>query len=1022
MTWQPSSEQQAVVDHPLDQPLRVAAGAGTGKTSTIVMRLQRAVEEGVPPESALGLTFTNKAAQELSDRLRQALADRTAEGSQVEVTTYHSFAYGLLREFGAYIGVERDSRLIGPGYVRQLIQEELGSSADYDYLDLTHPPTRVADAAALMRRLADNLLQPAAIIDRPFPAEDTAAGRRHELAMLVERVLERKRALGLIDFGDLVMLVHRLLAEHPTVAARVRDRYRIVLLDEYQDTDPGQREMLRAIFGDGFPLTAVGDSDQTIYEWRGASLANFDRFPDHFPAGDGKPATTMPLTKNRRSAEPILDLANAVRRRLHGDDAAPLTPADPPPGTVHVARHHSAGDEAIAIAEEVARLAAEDGVAWSDIAILFRKNAQIPLIRDALEAYDVPFEVASLGGLLTVPVVADLRAWLSIISDPADSPSLLRVLLGGSYRLGLADLKPLADWAARSARDEEGVGRPLLEAIDNLDAAPAESSRALSPHIHMRLDRFIAIYRDLVIDAQGLSLVELSRRVLEVTDAWREIDAMAPNASLTARLNMYRFLDLAEEWSPLQGRPSLDAFLGYLTTLDEEAAAQELDMARVGDENVVALLTIHRAKGLEWDYVFMPAVVAGTLPSSNRGGDNPNKTPSALPFDVRIDLDDADLAGASTDPDGFLRGRHESQELRTAYVGVTRAKRHLYISGAHWYTEKRAKKLSPIMEDAMEIAGIEVGEYVAEEGDAPGMLGIETVSGAPDPVFAEGWAAAVRAEANQPGALRQSAVDVAAYDGAMRQTELMLESVPQPPTQTVLPPPTATSVTGLVTLAGCPQQFFWSEVDPLPRRSSRAMRRGVEVHRKIELHALGQVPLWDVSSDLYDTTPDDVPASGSSPFQVFLESRFAGRRARFVEVPLDLAMETGRIRGRIDAVYENDPGNWEIVDWKSGRSSEDPSRLVQLQAYAVAAARGLIGDQVPDSLLVTFCYLGGDSPVEVSHQVTSEWLDTANRDLESWLQKAAGPSYEPQPGPRCRSCDFARFCEAGTAWLAQADD
>ena len=1022
MTWRPSSEQQAVIDHPLNEPLRVAAGAGTGKTSTIVMRLQQAVEVGIPPESALGLTFTNKAAQELADRLRQALGDRTAEGSQVEVTTYHSFAYGLLREFGAYIGVERDSRLIGPGYVRQLIQEELGSAAEYDYLDLTHPPTRVADAAALMRRLADNLLGPEALTDRTFLPGDVVAGRRHELATLVNRVLERKRAMHLIDFGDLVLLVHQLLADHPAVAAKVRDRYQIVLLDEYQDTDPGQREMLRSIFGEGFPLTAVGDSDQTIYEWRGASLANFHRFPQHFPTADGTPATTMPLTNNRRSATPILDLANAVRRRLHGENAVPLTPADPPAGAVHVARHHSAGDEAVAIAEEISRLAAEEGVSWSDIAILFRKNAQISLVRDALEAYDVPFEVASLGGLLTVPVVADLRAWLSIIADPAESPSLLRILLGGSYRLGLADLKPLADWASRSARDEEGIGRPLLEAIDNIDDALDATRGDLAPEIRTRLDRFIAIYRALVIDAQGLSLVELSRRVLEVTDSWREIDAMAPNASLTARLNMYRFLDLAEEWSPLQGRPSLDAFLGYLTTLDEEAAAQELDMARVGDENVVALLTIHRAKGLEWDYVFMPAVVAGTLPSSNRGGDNPAKTPSALPFDMRIDLDRTELAAATTDPDGFLRSRHEAQELRTAYVGVTRAKRHLYLSGAHWYTEKRAKKLSPIMEDALSIHGVDIGEYVADEGDAPGMLALETVSGAPDPVFPDGWAAAVRAEADQPGTLRESAGDASAYDGAMHQTELMLDSLPQPPQESDVAPPTATSVTGLVTLAGCPQQFYWSEVDPLPRRSSRAMRRGVEVHRAIELYARGQVPLWDVAADLYDTTQDDVPARGTSPFDVFLTSRFAGRRARFVEVPLDLAMETGRIRGRIDAVYENDPGNWEIVDWKSGRSSEDPSRLVQLQAYAVAAARGLIGDQVPDTLVVTFCYLGGEAPVEVSYQVTSEWLDAAENDLESWLQKAAGPSYQAQPGPRCQSCDFSRFCEAGTAWLAESGD
>ena len=1019
MTFEPSTEQQRIVDFPADRPLRVAAGAGTGKTTTIVLRLQEAIRSGTTPEQALGLTFTNKAAEELSDRLRESLPELAAEGREVEVTTYHGFAYGLLREFGAYVGIERDIRLISPGYVRELIHQELETADAYLYLDLTAPPQRVNETAMLMRQLADNLRTPGDVIAEPCP-ETVVEAKRWELAQIAHRVQTTKERFGVVDYGDLVRLVHRLLSEHPAVAARIAARYRMVLLDEYQDTDPAQREMLRHLFAGGFPLTAVGDADQTIYEWRGASLANFTDFPTHFPERSGAPAATRPLSTNRRSAPPILNLANSVRDMLYpAGGFEPLIPASQLPGAVIVSRFHSAADEAVAIAQTVRQLVDEEGARWQDIAILFRKNAQIPLVRDAFEAYDIPFEVAALGGLLSVPVVADLRAWLQILGDPAHAPSLLRVLLGGAYRLGLGDLKPITDWARPRRRDgdDDDPGRPLLEAIDELETVAGLSNDTIS-----RLERFGASYRKLLVAAQGLSLVELARRVLDETDAWAEIDALGPNASLTARLNLYRFLDLAEEWSPLQGRPSLGAFLGYLDTLDEDTASQELDTARVGDENVVALLTIHRAKGLEWENVFLPAVVQDTLPASYRGGDNPLAAPAALPHEMRLDRDSLpSLSGNRRDDSALLKERHLHQELRTAYVAVTRAKRHLYLSGAHWYTEKRPKKMSPIMDAALALPDVIIETMVDEPGSAPGLLRLESPTGAPDPVFAGGWQDALRDEIEDPGAMRRLAGDGSTYDVAMDQTELMLDSLPQPAVGDDDTPQPATSVTGLVTLAGCPQRFYWSEIDPLPRRSSRAMRRGVAVHRMIELHALGQVPLWEAADDLYDAVADETSTETARPFDTFLTTRFAERRARFVEVPIDLALEGGRIRGRIDAVYEDEPGVWEIVDWKSGGGSTDPTRVIQLQAYAAATARGLIGDRVPESLRVTFCYLGGPAAEEVSYEVSPAWLEQANLDLEAALVAAGGPDYPQRPGARCRSCDFRRFCDAGKAWLAEQD-
>ena len=289
MIFSPTPEQRAIIEYP-PLPLRVVAGAGTGKTTTIVHRLASLVTAGLSPERAIGITFTNKAAEELAARLREVLPELAEEGREVEVTTYHGFAYGILQEFGAIIGVERDSEIIGPGYVRQLMQDAIADGS-YSRIDLTAVPQRVDDAVELGSQLTRNLCAPDALAGKP--ADDDVAAARAELAALITSYEDLKRELGVLDYADLILLTHRLVDEHPEVAGRIRARYSVALLDEYQDTDPAQRELLRTVFGDGFPVTAVGDADQTIYEWRGASLQNFADFPEHFPRDDGSPAETL---------------------------------------------------------------------------------------------------------------------------------------------------------------------------------------------------------------------------------------------------------------------------------------------------------------------------------------------------------------------------------------------------------------------------------------------------------------------------------------------------------------------------------------------------------------------------------------------------------------------------------------------------------------------------------------------------------------------------------------------------------
>ena len=232
-TIRPSPEQQAIIDYPLE-PLRVDAGAGTGKTTTMALRLAQLLNSG-RVDAALGITFTNKASQELRERIDEM---RTSPDlGAVEVSTYHGFAHSLLSEFGAYVGVERSARLVTPGFVRQLMRDALGSGT-YKALDLAAPGQRIEEMAALHGQLSDNLGRPK---DVELLAGDIG-DKRAELLSALERYEQIKRQIGVVDYGDLIGLAHRLLHEVPAVVAQLRARFQVVLLDEYQDTNPAQRE------------------------------------------------------------------------------------------------------------------------------------------------------------------------------------------------------------------------------------------------------------------------------------------------------------------------------------------------------------------------------------------------------------------------------------------------------------------------------------------------------------------------------------------------------------------------------------------------------------------------------------------------------------------------------------------------------------------------------------------------------------------------------------------------------------
>lgn len=1012
--FRPSDEQRAILGDS-GRALRISAGAGTGKTTTIVQRLARAVVDGADPARALGITFTNKAADELRDRLRRAVPARP-DGREVEVSTYHGFAASILDEFGARYGWTGGATIMDEGHRFELAARVL-RAADDGMLDLTKIPSLRKEVLAVADALNENLTDGDAVRAVAPREPDDVWRTRLALVAAAERYEDAKRSLGLVEYADLIRMATLIVEGDRDVARRIAGRYDMVLLDEYQDTDRAQRRLLTAAFTDGPTVTAVGDADQTIYEWRGASLRNFEEFPTDFPVDSGAPAPTLPLSINRRSERRIIDLANRVRTRIPSiEGSRDLRPRpDAGSGRVRVSWHATEDAEATWIADHIAQRHDDEGIPYAETAILCRRRDSLRVVSEALRSAEIPFTVSSMSDLLDVPEITDLHAWLRIVADPTDERALLRIVLGGRYRLGLGDVARIRRTVAK------GAPMGLMGAILD-DAADA----VLEPEMAGAVGSFASTYRALLADAQAASVSATVDAIVEAVGLWDEVAALPPAASTTARLNLSRFIDLAGRWRPLSGTGDLAGFLRYLDALAEPGRAEELDAAEPPTGDAVLLTTAHGAKGLEWSDVYIADVAHGVFPSGVRDYYEPLSKASALPYGVRLDAADlADVAALddSASRKALLKARHEHQEWRLAYVAVTRAKRFCSLSGHMWHGDNtRPRRPGALLDLAMEDDAVEIGPVVDESTPRPEPRSVRPAVVPPDPLFPEGWAGAMRATITDPGWPTEHAPDLAEeIDDRRRQLELRLDGLAEPGAAAP-DTPFVTSVTNLVALAECPLRFRWIHHERLPRKPRRSARRGTDFHRRVELHNLGVASLNEVLEvDGDEDREPESPWPGVDPWHVFSSSRFASEAPRFVETPFVITLDGRQVRGKVDAIYD-DGDRWEIVDYKSGRASPTDAKRVQLEAYAVAADDGAFGAAPPGDLRVTFAWFGEDPVVETSEDADPRWLDEARRRLGGLLAVAEDGPFDPTPSAECRWCDFLHHCDAGKQHLAGRDD
>jgi len=999
-------------------PLLVVAGAGTGKTEVITRRIAWLVAtRRARPAEILGLTFTEKAAAEMQLRVDQLVPYGYADTA---ISTFHAFGDRLIREFAFELGITPDARVLSRAETVVFLREHLFELGLDAYLPLGDPTRFLGALATLFGRCRDEDVSPARYlahaagmaaeaaqaaggpaIDQGSKAEDQEAAasladlaaRQQELGIAYERYTSLLAASGAIDFGDQVALALRLLRESVATRNVVRARYRYILVDEFQDTNPVQSALVGLLAERHRNITVVGDDDQSIYRFRGAAISNILEFRARH-----RGARTVVLRRNYRSTAPILDAAHRLIRFNDPDRlesrvgiSKQLLPQRPARADLPV-RHHAfatGSEESDWIGAEFRRRI-EAGVHPRDLAVLVRANADADPILRSLNVAGVPWRFAGTSGLYGRPEVRLLLALLRAVADPDASADVYALAASEIYGTPAQDLATLMSTARRAHRSAWAV----LESVDAGAAAPEISAAGRTV-----VSRLVGDLRRLRALAHARPAGEVLYAFLRDSGWLAALASAGTAAAEDALANLARFFDIVRARSALlvdDRAVFLVPHLGTLIEAGDDPATADPDP----DLDAVSVMTIHKAKGLEFPVVVLPGLVAGRFPSAARR--------------ESLVMPDALIGGAVLDRDPQV-----PEERRLFYVGMTRARDELILTHAADYGGARVRRISPFVLEALDLpvaeAGAEAGSGIA---DARRRLATMTPAEVP-----------VRERDHRP-----------------------IEGPPQ------------LSHSAIDAYLSCPRRFQYSHVLRVPTAPHHSIVYGAALHQAVqEFHraeARGRTlsddelagafeRLW-VNEGFVSREHEGARfAAGLAALRRFRAAQLAPGAVVPAWVEREFAFSLGgdRIRGRFDRVdIVGSPGpapdpaaalaaasadradvvepmlelfgreQVTITDYKSS-DVRDPAKArerardsLQLQIYAMAY-EAMTG-RLPDAVQLHFL----DSGLIGRAAVDPGRLGRARERIAGAAAGIRARDYTPRPGPMaCTYCPYRDICPASAA-------
>lgn len=976
-------EQRAAAQHGAG-PLVVVAGAGTGKTRVITERIRFLLD--TQPEltgrEILGLTFTDKAAGEMKQRVVSATRERGELEEQraeaVTLSTFHSFCNSLLQE------LDPDLKPIDKIDHWILLRRNLPLLQLEHYRRLAEPGQFLGDFVDFFSRCQDELVSPDDY--QRYAEEQAEAFRRVRGAMPedeqrirdeeIARIREIARAYRasdlllrerkLLTFGTQIMDAVLHLRANDSLREQLRARYRYILVDEFQDTNIAQLELLWLLGGARPNLVVVGDHRQAIYRFRGASFGSFTIFLKRFASAPVSAGQDLlrPLTLNYRSSGRILRVAGqAIRHNEKPTNLPeyPLTAVHEEGEKVRIVTHESAEAEAQWVAGELERLH-RAGARWRTFAVLYRSHAHREKLVDALKARQIPFVIKNLS-ILSHRLVRDLIAYLRLIDQPSDDVACARVLAMPAWGLEAPDLVRLTE------RAHKGKGVSLSDTmLASKDEPPFSGSGR-------DLGALVVLIADLRKRARELTAAELFDELAEALEIG---SAVSPDRKYFDRLAQF-----VRDWEPKSETRRLKEFVEYLEYFDQAGGAINLEQES-GD--AVQLMTVHAAKGLEFDHVYVLRLVQGSFPAGEK--------PRVLEFPPELMKEEQ--------PQGSF---HIQEERRLFYVAVTRARQRLTLSTVANKRSKPSVFLDDILMDA-QIKRRDVAQL----------------------------SPALPSEFRAPAPAEPTLFDLPSRHSRIGSRIGAWAESYRPP----VPEPLQISPSAIGTLEACPQKYLFSGVWKLRGQPGAAMSFGSVMHNTIK-YFIGEMKNgralafeevahkfeleWTSAGFEDDYQEQEYKKDGLLQLRAFHETTLAAppvvvAQEKVFEMPMDNNII---LTGRMDQVNRLGPGAEEIVDYKTGKPrGEDKARKdVQLSAYALAARE--VFEWNPARL--TFHFLQTNQAVSATRD--DKQLKKVREEIQQAAADIRAGEFPANPGYACRFCDYESICparEEGAAASASGEE
>jgi len=978
-----NQQQKKAVEHN-GGPLLLIAGAGTGKTTVITQKITHVIEHGqAQPENILALTFTDKAAAEMQERV-DAMLD--AGYAELQISTFHAFCQRLLEDYGVDIGLPRRFKLITQTDAWLLIKKYLYDfDLDY-YRPLGNPTGQIHALLSHFSKLKDELVSPDTYsnfvekvqLDND-EAEDVERSRLKELATAYHTYNQLLLENNCLDFGDLMYYTVKLLQARPNITSSLKKRFTHILVDEFQDVNWSQYQLIRLLTDDTSNLTVVGDDDQSIYSFRGSNVSIILRFKEDYPS-----AKEIVLTENYRSGQEILDLAyssiqhnnpDRLEEKLHIDKKLHAKGHIQKAHVEHI--HADTLDNEVELVVQKIRAIKEnnDDVSWDDIAILARANAHVEPFLAALEHHRIPYEYLASSGLYRQPVVLDCVNFLQLLTHIYDDRALYRMLRMPVYAMRENDMQKITAHAKRKS-------------ISYYELMKRGSEFGISEDGQHIAEKIVASLHQGMKDMKTEKPTRVLYQFLEDSGYLKYLADGEQEGNRVIIRQIYhlkQFFDMIANFEAVTPDADVREFIEHYQQIIESGDSGKL-FQPTDTPDSVNVITVHGSKGLEYRYVFVVNMVEERFPTRRKGGD--------------IAIPDELIQESLPNTNDF----HYEEERRLFYVAVTRAKEQLFLTSAEDYGGARKKKLSRFL------AELEFNTAVTIEDDQK-LKTKNPLAGRVGGKSKEMLEEKGHIVYESPTVFSHSQINQYARCPYQYKLQHILK----------LPHKGNHSLSFGNTIHNTLQEFY----ERVKQMNSASQGSLFDVTTKIqsptdEIAVPSEKELLEIYEEKW--IPDwyknkrqreDYFKKGTDLLKVFYAAQEGNWTVPLVlEGSFRIKVGNYAVRGRIDRIDKLNDGSIEIIDYKTGKSKETLSTddKQQLLLYQIAVQTLPQYRHEGDVSKLTFYYVNDD--LRTSFVGKDKDIEKLQDKLLKTIEQIRSGDFGATPNPFvCQYCDFKEICE-----------